>query len=280
MRQPGHQEAVILFNADEEIAEEMSMQTFAAHLAGAPMGTYAASVVKAGYCVVANGLRLAGVTFFLFDVDETGRVSNKFNLPLRYLLEQARVFDGPGQGRLRKASRGWCPVPWHATHLWEPQSENVLACIQQRLYLNKLNLKVVYQGVDIFKDIDGGPEAAEFIELDEHDSLPADHPLPTCVPALLQGDGSKDVDDVAAFTEKLEQLLGREGKFSVQRMIHMHAQQLNEADSQHRRMLESQQSSYQDQLRTYQQEIHDLKMAVRQEQSRNRRLQEVLQKDS
>ena len=38
MRQAGHQEAVILFNADEEIAAEMSMQTFAAHLAGAPMG--------------------------------------------------------------------------------------------------------------------------------------------------------------------------------------------------------------------------------------------------
>ena len=98
-------------------------------------------------------------------------------------------------------------------------------------------------------------------------------------PAFLQGDGSNDIGDVAALTEKLEQLLGREGKFSVQRMIHMHAQQLNEVLRQHRRSLETQQSSYQDQLRACQQEIHALKVAVRQEQSRNRRLREVLQKD-
>jgi len=273
VRQAGHQEAVILFNADEEIAAEMSMQTFAAHLAGAPMGTYAASVVKAGYCVVANGLRLAGVAFFLFDVDETGRVSNKFNLPLRYLLEQARVFDTSEQGRLRKASKGSCPVPWHATHLWEPQSDNLLADIQQRLYLNKLNLKVTGEGADIFKDIDGGPGATDLIDLDER------HSLPMYEPAFLQGDGSVDIGDVAALTEKLEQLLGREGKFSVQRMIHMHAQQLNEVLRQHRHSLEAQQSSYQDQLRACQQEIHALKVAVRQEQSRNRRLREVLQRD-
>ena len=80
----------------------------------------------------------------------------------------------------------------------------------------------------------------------------------------------------AALEEKLTQTFGQDGRLSLQEVLRAHAEQLQDAKAQYRTDLEAQQQAYLDQLRTARDEIHDLKVALRQEQGRNRRLQQML----
>ena len=144
MSKGGQQEVVMLFNSEGEVCEEMHFSTFENYLAGKQnLESFAASVVKAAYCVVGNGLSVRGVVFFLFTVDEDGNIDPDFNLPLQYLVQQAGIGDDLGQGGIRRASRGQCPVPWHAVNLWDPDSEGGVQLVQSRVYRNKLKLKNV-----------------------------------------------------------------------------------------------------------------------------------------
>ena len=62
-------------------------------------------------------------------------------------------------------------------------------------------------------------------------------------------------------------------------LIRLHSEQLNEAKAKYRQDVESQQMAYLDQLRAAREEIHALKVALRQEQGRSRRLQQMLRGD-
>lgn len=270
MTQIGHQEVVVLYTADETIESEMMMSDFRRYLEGAPLESHAASVVKGGYCVVGNGLALAGAAFFLFEVDEHGLLDPTFNLPLKYLVQQAGVGGNLGQGGIRMASRGRCPVPWHSINLWEPVDDEILAVLQQRIYRNKLSLQAIATGAEDFfqtspEQLD--EEASRAPDLEDFDLYELDD---------VKLDDASTRQQAKELTGRLEEVLGPDGKLTVQELVRMNAQQLNEMRYGHRQEIEAQQSAYLEQIKACRDEIHDLKVALRQEQSRSRRLQEIL----
>ncbi len=243
----------------------MMMTDFVRHVEGELLDAHAASVVNAAYCIVANGLNLAGVAYFIFRVDENGKIENSFNLPLKYLVQQAGHGGDLGQGGIRKASRGRCPIPWHSTNLWEPRCEDALGVVQQRLYRNKLNLKAVADGGEDFF-----AESPSLTETEEQAG--SDMQLVDTDPAANYPE-HPDSRELAA---RLEEVLGQDGRLTMQDLMRMHSDQLNAARSSHRQELEEQQTSYLAQIKTCRDEIHELKVELRQEQGRNRRLQEML----
>ena len=63
---------------------------------------------------------------------------------------------------------------------------------------------------------------------------------------------------------------------SISNLIRLHTDQLSAAKLKFRDDLQQHQQVYLDQLRVCKEEIRELKVALRQEQSRNRRLQQML----
>lgn len=274
----GQQEVVMLFNGEGDVMAEMNFSTFERLLNGdSTLEGHAASVIKAAYCVVGNGLSVRGVVFFLFSVNEEGYVDPTFNLPLRYLVQQAGVAEDLGQGGVRKASRGQCPVPWHAVNLWEPVEEKGLSLVQSRIYRNKLKLK----NNNGCRDEDFFPPQAQSIELSATDSREdVKYQLQgNLLSQSAQSHQFEAQDKNQQFAAKLTEVFGDAGKLSLQDLIRLHAEQLDQAKVQYRQQVEAQQMSYLDQLRCTREEIHELKVALRQEQGRNRRLQQMLRGD-
>ena len=278
MSNGGQQEVVMLFNSEGNVMAEMYFSTFERLLSGNnTLEGHAASVVKAAYCVVGNGLAVRGVVFFLFSVNEEGYIDPAFNRPLRYLVQQAGIGEDLGQGGIRKASRGQCPVPWHAVNLWEPESEKGLSQVQSRIYRNKLKLK----NSTGCRDDDFFPPQLMSIELSSSDARED-------VDYQLQGNGlhtlrsSEELhtqEKTKLFAAKLTEVFGEAGKLSLQDLIRLHTEQLEQAKMQYREQIDAQQMSYLDQLRCAREEVHELKVALRQEQGRNRRLQQMLRGD-
>jgi hypothetical protein len=269
MSESGHQEVVFLFDAEENICGEIHFSVFNRHLKGeGRLDGCAASVTKAAYCVIGDGLSLRGVAFFRFTVDEEGRVDPAFNLPLAYLVQHAGLAEDLGQGRVRKASRSQCPVPWHAVNLWEPDAPDALETLQNRIFRNRLKLPTSTGS----RDDDFFPAAEDSLELFDDTPVSGEvfigeqtvRPSPTPrSPSPVQGNGQTQ-----QFTGRLNDVFGAAGKLSMQDMIRLHTEQLDEVKSRHR-----------EQLNAYRDEINELKVALRQEQGRNRRLQELLRGD-
>lgn len=78
---------------------------------------------------------------------------------------------------------------------------------------------------------------------------------------------------------KLTEVFGEAGKVSMPDLIRLHTEQLNQVKAKHREDVEQQQLGYLDQLRACREEIHSLKVSLRQEQGRNRRLEQMLRSD-
>jgi len=388
MPNSGHQEVVMLYNADEQIQDEMLYSVFAEmHSGEFRLEAYAASVVKAAYCVVGNGFSLRGVVFFLFKVCEDGVLDPRFNLPLPYLAEQAGTDEDLGHGPIYQASRGRCAVPWHSVNLWEPAAEGALTQLQARLEANALQLPSIEDADDaqFFADVGAleddweqsltapeptRPDTSSIIILPERDEPPTkpqsgalpelsppDEQIP---PADAAGSGARKTNGAAKKAKKaktpkkadkaeqndaksdqpppgekspdlplekpepkppssadfprpfrstssakpvhrrvsyrpvraqdsaaravqsaelsarLNQVFGREGKVSMPEMIRLHSEQLAELKARYREDIEQQQAAYLDQLREARDEVRSLKVALRQEQGRNRRLQQLL----
>jgi len=298
MSTSGHQEVVMLFDADGDICAEMSLPAFERLLDGEQrLESFAASIVSAAYCVVGSALSLRAIVFFLFQVDENGRVDTSFNLPLRYLAQNAGKGEDLGQGAIRKASRGRCPVPWHSVNLWEPEAEKGAQAVQARLYRNKLKLNAS----TVCKDEAFFPSDEESFELVDYDAdfdeqilegfddsvahEPAGAPaLERASPAPTGGNGAPLAPTTAAesqqeLTARLTAAFGSAGKLSLQDIIRLHAEQLEQAKAKYREDISAQQMGYLDQIKACRAEIHELKVALRQEQGRNRRLQQMLRGD-
>lgn len=275
MSQNGPQEVVMFLDSEANVVEEMHLGDFEALLAREQcLDRYAASKVKAVYCVVGNGLSLRGAVFFLLNVDEEGLPDAAFNLPLRYLAQHAGVGADLGQGGVRVASRGKCPVPWHSVNLWEPGDDDMVDLVQRRIFRNKLRLATTngFRDEDFFV---GSDETLTLVE----DNFAAED-LSFVVPAAPAAPAPEtNGARTAEFSAKLDEVFGAAGKLSLQDLIRLHSEQLNEAKAKYRDDVEAQQLVYLDQLRAAREEIHSLKVALRQEQGRNRRLQQMLRGD-
>ena len=255
-----HQVVVMLCAKDEEILDELHLEEFECLLGGEILlEAQAASVVPAVYCVVGNGLLLKGAVFFLLKIDENGRADQGFNLPLLYLAEQAGIAADLGDGGIKIASRGQCAVPWHSLNLWEPGSEEMIKQVQQRIFRNRLGLKPI-----AVRGLEFATSPADTLELIED-------PVVTPIRAGAHAN--------AQYAERLEEVFGADGQLSMQDLIRLHSEQLAQNHQRYRSELESQQSAYLEQIKGAREEIRELKVALRQEQSRNRRLQGLLRGD-
>jgi len=245
----GFEEIVLLFEADgSAVSSEMRFTEFEALINhDATLDEHAASIVKAAYAIVASGLAVRGVVFFLFRVNEEGLVDRAFNVPLRYLVRNAGAGPDLGMGPVRLACRGMCPVPWHSVNMWEPRGTgdaHPAMLVQKAVWRNRLGLK---------------PMASRRI----HDDV---------VSATIS-------DEQLVLERRLTETFGTEGKVSLQQLITQHNQQLRAVSEKYRADLQQQQRTYLDQIRECRDEIHKLKATLRHEQERSRRLQELLRGD-
>ena len=286
MSKSGHQELVLLISADESVRDELSFDAFQECLSGDQvLEQHAASMQRAAYCVVGTGLTLKGVAFFKFAVDEDGHVAPALNLPLRYLVQQAGRGPDLGHGAVRQASRSQCPVPWHAVNLWEPQSGQILHTLQKSIYRNRLKLEVSVRSRDEqFFPRDSAMDGRGS-RISAAEAVNTANGAPPLQPQVHGGRAAQaasvlfsglpyadlhkakivDREQNLRMASRLDKAFGRQGKLSLPEMICMHREQLNQARSE-----------YQSQLKVCRDEIHQLKLALRQEQGRSRRLQSML----
>lgn len=75
---------------------------------------------------------------------------------------------------------------------------------------------------------------------------------------------------------RLTETFGEEGKLNLESLIRQHNDQLTKVSDRYRGDLERQQQVYLDQIRSCRDEIQKLKAALRNEQQRSRRLQQLL----
>ncbi len=240
-QQDAFAEAVFFFDGSE-VSTEMHYTEFEALLNGAAtLQAFAASQVRGAYVVVGTGLAVRGAVCFLLRIDENGHADPDFSVPLRHLVRHAGPGPDVGCGPIRLSCKSQCSVSWHATNMWEPEGEgeaNPIKIVQRAVWRNRLSLKLT---------------KAEEVD------FPAS-------PAALK----------AVKQQKLEEAFGDEGRVSLQQLIRQHNQNLETATRKYRSDLEQQQQIYLDQVRGCRDEIQRLKSLLRHEQSRNRRLQQLL----
>lgn len=249
--QDGFAEAVLLFDADlSGVESELRGEDFDALVQGAAgLEQFAASVVRAAFALVGMALSVRSVVLFTFKVDENGVVDPRFNLPLRYLADNAGPGPDLGAGPVRLACRSQCPVPWHAVNLWEPRGsgdEGSIQLVQKVIWRNRLGLK---------------PSGALERRGDDEMVLTENHP------------GQR------ALESRLAEAFGEEGKVNLESLIRQHNSRLTEVSDKYRSELAQQQQGYLEQIKSCRQEIQELKAALRNEQQRNRRLQSLLRGD-
>lgn len=280
-----HQQAILLCGPDEQVQDELEFSLFEQILAGdVLLEGNAASQLRGCYCVVGSGLQLHGAVFFLVQIDEHGVADHTFNLPLHYLAQQAGCGGDLGEGPVKVACRGNCSVPWHSLNLWQPSDmDAMLTTLQQSLYRNRLKLKMVVEdGVEFdrqdaltLNETDASlldEDAGQLVSNGEHFSQFA-----AASPTLAKEPGrAQQASKTDQLQQRLEEVFGVSGKLNLQDLIRLHSDQLNEAKQSYRDDLDVQQRQYLDQLRVCRDEIRELKVALRQEQSRNRRLQAML----
>ncbi len=240
-QQDAFAEAVFFFDGSE-VSTEMHFAEFEALLNGAAsLQAFAASRVRGAYVVVGTGLAVRGVVCFLLRIDENGHADRSFSVPLRHLVRHAGPGPDLGFGPIRLSSKSQCSVSWHALNLWQPEGDgeaNPLKVLQRAVWRNRLGLKLTKAEEVAFPATAAGVRAAK--------------------------------------EQKLDEAFGDEGRVSLQQLIRNHSQQLETTTRKYRSDLEQQQQIYLDQIRSCRDEIQRLKGLLRHEQSRNRRLQQLL----
>ncbi|MEZ5560404.1 MAG: hypothetical protein R3E86_17905 [Pseudomonadales bacterium] len=316
--QTGLQEIVVLFAADgTAVDRELRMEDFEALVAGeTALPERAASVVRAAYAVVGAGLAVRGVAFFQFRVTEEGLLDPTFNLPLRYMVENA----GPGPqivdvGPFRLACRSQCPVPWHAVHLWEPAGQgddHPIKRVQKLVWRNSLGIKPLPGPGDDWDLPASTGDSGRVLDVDggfagDLESEPLPKPVNgkrpgtdfAARPAQARRTGKDDRERLRAVADggprnaarrpsgsalaehrrydaQLTAVFGEEGRLNLSQLTHQHRDQIAQIQAKFRDELHQQQQNYLEQIRGAREEIQKLKAALRHEQERNRRLQGLL----
>ena len=258
--QDGYEEAVLLFDADlSGIDSEYTSKDFEALIAGgATLSQFAASVVKAAFAVVGSALSVRAMVFFTFRVDEDGLADPNFNLPLRYLADNAGPGPDLGAGPIRLACRGQCPVPWHSVNMWEPVNDpdsGSIDLVQKVIWRNRLGLRPSGALDSVLE--------ADSLELLEN--------------GLAHGNGQASSQKV--LEARLTETFGEEGKVNLENLIRQHNDRLSAVSSKYREELAEQQRTYLTQIKDCRDEIQALKSALRHEQQKSRRLQALLRGD-
>jgi hypothetical protein len=204
--------------------------------------------------VVGAALSVRALVFFTFKVDENGLADANFNLPLRYLADNAGPGPDLGAGPIRLACRGQCPVPWHSVNMWEPLNDpekGSIELVQKVVWRNRLGLK---------------PSGA-LKRIAEDDELEL----------VESGQNGQSVQKL--MEARLTETFGEQGKVKLETLIRQHNERLSEVSSKYRAELAEQQQTYLSQIKSCRDEIQSLKSALRNEQQNSRRLQALLRGD-
>lgn len=269
-RQDGFQELVVLFDgAGSKVQGQLRHEQFERMLGQREtLSSHAASTVKAAYVQVGPGLTVRALVFFLFKVNEEGAVDPAFNLPLDYMAQNAGAGPDLGMGPVAMACRSQCPVPWHAINMWEPAGEgeaHPAMTVQKLVWRNKLGLKpapVLRTG-----------NAVAALRVREAKPLDAVQELEQAI------NGRRGLPERHVMEEKLTATFGESGRVSVRQYTQQHREQVGQITDQFRGELARQQQAYLEQIKSCREEIQRLKSALRGEQERNRRLQQLLRGD-
>jgi len=258
--QDGYEEAVLLFDADlKGIDSEYTASDFEALIAGgASLSQFAASVVKGAFAVVGAALSVRAMVFFTFKVDEDGIADSNFNLPLRYLADNAGPGPDFGAGPIRLACRGQCPVPWHSVNMWEPvgdPDDGSMELVQKVIWRNRLGLRPS-MAIDTVLQ----PDNLELVEN-----------------GIAGHNGQRT--SLKVMEARLTETFGEEGKVSLENLIRQHNERVSEMSSKYRAELAEQQQTYLTQIKECRDEIQALKSELRNEQQKSRRLQALLRGD-
>jgi hypothetical protein len=318
-KREGLAEAVLVFEPDGlTVSHELRLEDFQSMIAGlSSFEEFAASIAKAAYVVVGDALSVQGIAFFTFRVDEDGRVDPVFNLPLRYLVDNAGTGPDLGAGPIRLACRSQCPVPWHSVNLWQPLLEgddSAAVRVQKAVWRNRLGLKASGRlelnpdEVQLDADHAANHTPADLLFGEDlprapngnggPNTLPARTPEPPAPPRAASPrpatprpaaprpaaprafssplpppahNGGREEHEA-----RLTEAFGPEGKVNVEKLVRQHNEQMARVSERYRGDLERQQQMYLDQIRNCRNEIQRLKSALRQEQDRSRRLQQLL----
>lgn len=283
--QDGAQELVVVFDqSGSKPGLEMRYGQFKALLAQkATLEKYADSTLKAAYAQVGTGLTLRAVVFFLFRTNAAGYVDPAFNLPLDYMATHAGEGPDLGQGPIRMACRSQCPVPWHGINMWEPAGQDdrhAAMLVQKVVWRNRLGLKpsvVLRHG----RGFAAGEQPAARMA-----AQPAARPAALPVSQVVNGRSSKlrlmrrrleaafrDPADVERPVEGVDDPAAPPPAAAAD------GERLSETSLRIRAEMERQQQGYLEQIKNCRQEIQALKSALRNEQERNRRLQQLLRGD-
>jgi hypothetical protein len=244
-QQDAFAEAVLFFDGNE-ISVEMHYAEFETLLnQAATLEQMAGRVARGAYLVIGTGLAIRGAVCFQLRFDQKGHADREFSVPLRHLVRHAGPGPDVGGGTIRLASRNQCSVSWHAMNLWEPDGEgeaNPLKVAQRAIWRNRLGVKLKGQTEPLLV-AETGP-----------------------IGAIVQERAER----------KINEAFGQEGRISLQQLIRQHNDQIDALTKQYRTDLEQQQQIYLDQIRACREELHKAKAILRQEQERNRRLQQLL----
>jgi len=269
----GFQELVVLFDAaGRKVDLEMRFGQFNGLLGQkGTLNSHAASAVKAAYAQVGAGLCVRAVVFFQFKVNQQGYVDPAFNLPLAYMAQNAGEGPDLGSGPILMASRSQCPVPWHGINMWEPAGEgqaHPAMLVQKVVWRNRLGLKPI--------PMRGGNAVTRLLSRPRREARGV-------VETVMQMDeavnGPTPVGRLQAIAEKLTATFGDSGRVSAGQHTRQHREQTGQVAAQFRQEMERQQQGYLEQIKGCREEIQKLKAALRHEQERNRRLQQLLRGD-
>lgn len=274
----GVQEVVILFDASgSKIDLEMRFGQFNGLLAQkGTLGSHAAANVKAAYAQVGAGLSVRAMVFFRFKVNEQGYVDPAFNLPLEYMAQHAGEGPDLGRGAISMACRSQCPVPWHAINMWEPAGEgkqHPAMLVQKAVWRNRLGLKAM----------PASSTAGSVSTLRARPSAETQAVAETTVQMDQVANGSATLGrmqaKVQAMQKKLTAAFGDAGRVSPEHCTPQQREQVGQVAAKFRAEMQRQQQGYLEQIRNCRDEIQQLKAALRHEQQRNHRLQQLLRGD-
>jgi hypothetical protein len=285
----GLQQMVALFDATATTIEaELSVADFDELLAGErTLIGREGSIVRAAYVEVGTGLAVKALVFFQVKVDARGCLDPSFNVPLEYMAQQAGAGPDLGSGPVRMACRSQCPIPWHAINLWEPagrDESHVAVQVQKILWRNRLGLRVSPATGPPLVRIRGPLDAV--MELDEAMKREtAQRQAFEERRALEQRQAAQQaVDQRNAQEQLLTAAFGEAGRVSVgqyarsQRAVGQSTRPSGAQGRSEQLRTDGRrpQQGYVEQIAAHRDEIQKLKAALRHEQERNRRLQQLL----
>lgn len=111
-------EAVVFFR-DGDVVKDMFYSEFEAVLddvVGIP--DFSGEEVNTVFIQIDESLKITGAVFFSVSFDSNGRVTGKWNIPLRHLFDHANFGPDLGAAPIKVASR--CEVPNGMYHEWLP----------------------------------------------------------------------------------------------------------------------------------------------------------------